>query len=270
MFFAEVVLPLDVCVPQVSSFLALCDALDMLAHVQEGIVTDVQLDQSITKPAQLCKVAYGDLFWVYKHHGASIHLVDQYRRHGLLISLFTHERRHKICKRYIKDRKKLRGFERGVIEEITLQHLYDLQSDLVKEGLHAPREPKRSQRDALLDSFPDARSIKVASSCSLANGAVAHHGDAVAFRCDDHLAVGELLAIFRIERIDGTSDDAVCINKWRPLGTTSRYYKNFAMCDQTTFGLLTCLLAPLHVSMDAASNVASCIIPAPLQAAFSC
>ena len=267
-FMAEVVLPLGVCVPQVGSFLALCDALDMLVHVQEGIVTPQQLKDSIEKHLGMCKAAYGDLFWAYKHHAAAAHLWEQFARHGLLISLFTQERRHKLPKRYIKDRRKLTGFERGVIEEITLQHLFDLQSDLVRTGLHEPREPRRLESEALFSSFPDASSFKVSTTCSLSNGSVAKVGDAVAFRYGNAFAVGELWTIFHIARIDGTSDDAVCITMWRPMPTASRCYKNFTMDEQPTFVLVDHVLAPLHVSKNVKANVASCIVPAPLQDVF--
>ena len=100
-FLAEVVLPLGVCVPQISSFLALYDVLDMLVHAQEGIVTPRQLKDSIEKHLEMCKAAYGNHFWAYKHHAAATHPWEQYARHGLLISLFTQERRHELPKRYI-------------------------------------------------------------------------------------------------------------------------------------------------------------------------
>ena len=44
------------CVPRVTSFLALCDTMDLLSHVQEGLVTPDQLEESILKHATLCKV----------------------------------------------------------------------------------------------------------------------------------------------------------------------------------------------------------------------
>ena len=269
LFFNEVVLPLEICVPQVTSFLALCDTIDLLCHVQEGLVTPDQLDKSITKHAELCKAAYGNLLWVYKHHAAAIHLADQFRRHGLLVSLFTHERRHKLPKRFIKDRRKLSGFERGVIEECTCQHLYDLQSELLICGLHMPHDPKRSQGEALFANFPDATSFKVAAACSLSTGAVAKVGDVVAFRHGDDIAIGELWTIFRITHVDDHVDDAVCISKWNPMGAvTSTHYRNYVMIDDPTFGLLECVLAPMHVSKNTQSNLASCIIPAPLRSSF--
>ena len=269
LFFNEVVLPLGVCVPHTRSFLALCDSLDLLCHVQEGLVTPDQLEDAITKHAVLSQAAYGNLVWVYKHHVAAMHLADQLRRHGLLVSLFTQERRHKLVKRFIKDRRKLSGFERGVIEEVTCQHLYDLQAELLTCCLRAPHDPTRSQREALIASFPDALSFQVAAACSLLTGAVANVGDVVAYRRgDDSIAVGELLTIARIHQADAV-DDITCISTWQPAAAaTSLYYRNYVMGDNPEFIPLDYILAPMHVSKDMQSNVASCIIPAPIRNSF--
>ncbi len=155
--------------------------------------------------------ANGNLLWVYKHHAAVMHLADQFKRHGLLVSLFTQERRHKMPTRFIKDRGMLNGFERGVIEEITLQYLLDLKAELWKCGLHGPRDPKRTLCEALFASFPEAKDFKVSSAGSLSTGAVANLGDAITFRCNDEAVVGELWTIFLMTRFGDSCDDAVCL-----------------------------------------------------------
>ena len=127
LFFQEVI-PASVCGPRVESVLALCDVLDHLCHVQEGMVTHIALKAKILEHLRKLKLACGNLFWVYKHHAAAKHLARQLELHGLLIALFTQERRHKLLKKYIQGRKKGRSWERGLMEEVTLQHLHDLKS----------------------------------------------------------------------------------------------------------------------------------------------
>jgi len=186
-----------------------------------------------------------------------------------LVSLLTQEHRHKLVKRFIKDRRKLNGFERGVIEEVTCQHLYDLRAELLTCGLRAPRDPTRSQSEALIANFPDALSFQVAAACSLLTGAAANVGDVVAYRRgDDSIAVGELLTIARIHQADAV-DDITCISTWQPAAAaTSLYYRNYVMGDNPEFIPLDYILAPMHVSKDMQSNVASCIIPAPIRNSF--
>ncbi len=80
-----VVLPLGGCVPQITSFLALCDVLDLLVHCQEGVVTAALLQGSIINHLRLYKLAYGALGWVFGHH-AALHLAPQLSHTGLLIA----------------------------------------------------------------------------------------------------------------------------------------------------------------------------------------
>ena len=84
-----------------------------------------------------------------KHHFA-LHLSRALERHGVLVSLFTCERRHKILKRWLHDRRTLQSFERGAMEEITLDHLHTLHSvALDKAGIGSEHSPSRRQAEAL-------------------------------------------------------------------------------------------------------------------------
>ena len=147
LYFAEVV---TACEPQRRSFLALCDVLDLLVCTKEGwqMVPPDMLDDAIVKHFRLMKSTYGVMFWTLKFHAAAMHIARQYRKHGLLVSLFTHERRHKLLKRFIRDRPNTTSFERGVMEEVTLQHLYDVRSKWWKSGCIDLRPPGKSLRAA--------------------------------------------------------------------------------------------------------------------------
>ena len=87
LFLQVIVVPRGGCEPQVASFLALCDVLDMLSSVQEGFVTADGLEAAILHHLSLYKAAYGEMGWVFKFHAAT-HLADQLRRCMVLIALF--------------------------------------------------------------------------------------------------------------------------------------------------------------------------------------
>ncbi len=61
LFMQDIVAPLHVCEEVVASFLALCDVLDMLVHVQEGLVTPTALQDAILHHLTLYKAAYGEI-----------------------------------------------------------------------------------------------------------------------------------------------------------------------------------------------------------------
>ena len=262
LYFAEVV---TACEPQRRSFLALCDVLDLLVCTKEGwhMVPPDMLDDAIVKHFRLMKSTYDVMFWTLKFHAAAMHIARQYRKHGLLVSLFTHERRHKLLKRFIRDRPNTTSFERGVMEEVTLQHLYDVRSKWWKSGCIDLRPPGKSLRAAWEAQFPGAASISVASSCYMEAGGIARVGDAVAFSQQDVTYIGEIHSLARVD-----ASDHACLEVWEPVaGAGSRYYKVMRITENNQFMVLECLLSALTVQRTP-NGVASCLIPAPLRAMF--
>ena len=157
-----------------------------------GDGTHIALKAKILEHLRKLKLACGNLFWVYKHHAAAKHLARQLELHGLLIALFTQERRHKLLKKYVQGRKKGQSWERGLMEEVTLQHLHDLKSQWWHSSLHDLMEPKPWVAAGLNTDFPEARDKVVSSAVTLSSGASAHVGDVVALRVGDDILVGEL------------------------------------------------------------------------------
>ena len=263
------VLPDGECSAQVKSFLAMCDVLDLLVVTREGMdmVSPEMLEASILSHMHLSQAAYGDLLWTLKFHVAAMHLARQYEMHGLLVSLFTCERRHKLLKRYIKDRPNTTSFERGLMEEVTLQHLFDLRTPWWKHGLRDLRQPGRILTRALREQFPAAETFQVSSVCSLSY-CTARIGDVVALSIGDTAYIGELEKLARIFSNANVFEDVACVHFWTPVaGVGSRYYKVMRVIENPHFVPLECILAALTYS-QMPNGIASCIVPAPLRALF--
>ena len=122
---------------QVASFLQLCDVLDLLRLCKDGLVTDTVLHQAIVAHLVAFQVAYGIVGWIPKHHLA-YHLARYVLKHGFLLSTLTQERMHKVVKRWARDRFRQKSFERGLMEELTLDHLKQLEQSWWIMGLQEP------------------------------------------------------------------------------------------------------------------------------------
>jgi hypothetical protein len=266
-FLQVVVLPLGGCVPQITSFLALCDVLDLLVHCQEGVVTAALLQGAIINHLRLYKLAYGTLGWVFKHH-AALHLAPQLSHTGLLIALFTLERRHKIVKRYVHNRRPNPAFERGVIEDITLQHLHDMRTPWWKGLLESPTDPNREMRDAIISAIPTAVSAKVAREGSLPTIGSVHVSDVVSCYAGLH-TVGELWILATVMHVDGRVEDLACVSLWVEVRGGTSYYRHFKKRDEPIFLRLDAISGSLIYSMSDDGEIASCLIPAPLRSLYT-
>ena len=94
-----------------------------------------------------------NLEWVWKHHGC-VHLADMLRRFKFLLALFTHERRHRLIKRFLHGRMNLQSFERGVLEELTCDHLRHLKTGWLRSGLSTVRAAARSRTQKCASCIP--------------------------------------------------------------------------------------------------------------------
>ena len=268
LFLQEIVAPLGICAEAVASFLALCDVLDMLVHAQEGLVTPEELQAVIINHLTLYTAAYGEIGWVYKFH-AALHLADQLARLGLLIALFTLERRHKVVKRYVHDRRPNPSFELGLIEDITLQHLFDMKTRWWKDQLDNPVTPKPKMLEAILAAIPSAVSAVVSRETTLWTGYSVHAGDIVACVHGDAHVVAELYFVATITHVSGHEEDVACVSIWpRTAGGTS-YYRNFTVINAPFVVPLGHLSEALIYSSNSDNTVVSCIIPAPLRKHFA-
>ncbi|CAE7455171.1 unnamed protein product, partial [Symbiodinium sp. CCMP2592] len=87
------------CLGAISSFLLLCQCLDLLQLTLHGGVEPAALRTAVQAHLAKYQEVYPDETFLPKGHMA-MHLPGQLSQHGMLISCLTHERRHKELKRY--------------------------------------------------------------------------------------------------------------------------------------------------------------------------
>ena len=161
---------------QIDSFLALAGVLDMCMQFKDGTVQPACLKQRCVDHLSSFLRAYGDVGWLPKHH-LSLHLHLELKRFKTLLGLLVQERRHKVVKRWTKDRYSCKSFERGLIEEVTLEHLHQMESHWCRHGLVQPTQPKGNLKKSVHAAHPAATSILVSSKARGAKGSVVHAGD---------------------------------------------------------------------------------------------
>ena len=122
-YLRKVVLPRGQFVAHVESMLACLEVLELVQSVKTGTVAHTDLREAIVKHLVLYKSCYGSEAFRPKHHYA-LHLPYMLQRHGFLLMTFTHERKHRLVTRYTRDRKNLKSFDAGVIEDITCHQLH--------------------------------------------------------------------------------------------------------------------------------------------------
>ena len=247
------------CGPQIRSFLALCAVLDLLTSLKMCQVPAAVLDQAIVLHLELYKAAYGSVGFKPKHHAAT-HLAEQLARWSTLLCCFVHERRHKLVKRCLKDRQNLTSFEKGVMQELTLQHLYDLKERASWKATHIidPVAPTRAMLKALVNAWPTATELKV-SKTAVANGSPIRAGDVALV---DALGSRRAAEVWFHADIDGALYS--CVSLWE--ATTGAAdcdrLKTYKKHDQPTLLELSALyVALVHMENDAGDQVTAIIPP---------
>jgi len=149
-FIADVIKPSKVgqrCVAHIESFLAIVHVVNALVCVTRGFPgwCAGRLQQLIHVHLTAHLAAYGEEAWVPKHH-MSVHLPLMLSAFSILLGTMAMERRHRLIKRYGTDRRTLVGWERCLLEELLVQHFYDLGSDFMHVGLVDPHPPSKHMR----------------------------------------------------------------------------------------------------------------------------
>ena len=81
------------------------------------------------------------------------------RSHAELLSCFLMERLHKRVKRYLLGLMHTRSYERGVIEDVTLERLHRLQEPWNVAGLCAATDATEDIAELVRSKFPPAARI---------------------------------------------------------------------------------------------------------------
>ena len=135
----------------VASMIAVLKALMMLQAVRIGEISADELMVAIATHLNLYRDAYGEDLLRPKHHYA-LHLPDMLARFGFLLSTFTHERKHRVVKKYTRDRKNLKSWSLGAIEDVTCHQLWENRSPWFSSC--STSRPKRRALYGLREIFP--------------------------------------------------------------------------------------------------------------------
>ena len=245
------------CLVQVRSMLALLQVIELLVDVSRGIVTPSELFDAVLLHLTLHQDAYKFAYWIPKHHYA-FHIPALLEKHGMLIACFLHERMHKILKRFTRDRMNTDAYEIGALEDITCQHLFDLE-DLALEGLVGAKEPRAQVRAAIADVFPNALDICASSEACADHGGRFYVGDVIMYSVGAECANVGIVEVFVC--VDGL--EYVVLLKWdliseHPEGLTWTFN---ATARAPKLIRLNQVLRSLINSPNAARTQVTCIIP---------
>jgi hypothetical protein len=190
---SDVVAPVGVCTPQVRSATLLCEVVDALVLAQRRLITPEGLDQRIRTHLHAHQIAYDTNLWIPKCHH-STHLGEQLGRHGILTPCFTPERKHKVIKSFAAPRMNKSRYDMGVLEEVTVQHLYDLRGQQCQDGcLLRPRLASAEMRNAMKRALPSIGDEFKTSRIAIRNGRSISTGDVVVMLCNGCLVAAEVL-----------------------------------------------------------------------------
>lgn len=255
-FVQEVVVPLGACEREARSFLALGEVCDTLQCLKLGSVSQERLREVIDRHLHLSQLAYGVEFWKPKMH-MSLHLPEQLGQHGMLLSCFVHERRHKTIKRFLQDRQSLKGFEAGLVEEVTLHHLHDLGGPWLKVGLLEPSVPKGNLLKAMVALRPKAQEI-LASRRVAVRGTTFCVGDVVLARSPEgEEFVGDL---WLNVSLDG--EHMSCVSSWDRLDAGGALHsRSYRKRESPTMLSTSQLVAPLTCLSNQAGDKARILVP---------
>jgi hypothetical protein len=151
-YLQDVVAQTQTAPDEVASALALCRVVVLLSVVAHGLVCPDMLEGAIVEHLRLHQVAYGETLWRPKHHFA-VHLPGMLSKHGTLISSFVMERKHRVLKRMANPRHNTTSFAKGLLEDVTLQHLYDLEQPPSPTELLEPRPANNKLLEVVRGQF---------------------------------------------------------------------------------------------------------------------
>ena len=199
--------------------------------------------------------AYRETGWKPKFHWAT-ELWRNYASFGFLIGLLVTERKHKVIKRWSKDRHTLTSFEKGLVEEVTLQHLGDLRKPwLVNNCLVNEVAPSAKLMRELRGRYRDARFISSSNSARV-DHKVFTKGDVVLVRNGGVLCAGEIYFFARVD-----ADSLVCVSLWDrvPTANDTLWTRTYRKRDDPQIVPLTALASP--VVYLSSSSGATLLVP---------
>ena len=235
----------------VQSMVAVLEVVEILQAVRRGIVTPAELDAAIIRHLELFRSVYGDDHCRPKHHWV-IHLPTGLSVHDMLLGTLVNERKHRLVRRYTMGRKNTQSFEMGVVEELTVHHLHDLEKFGRRFEGHAPG-PRIL--DALKEIMPDCTNSEwLVSKSAMSGNGVISAGDVVLL---SGKAAGKLLLIF------STGGEAkVVVSVWRSIGSPADpRVSGYQVIDNVCIFPLASIECAVHYRMSDDGNECSIYLP---------
>eukprot|EP00959_Pyramimonas_sp_CCMP1952_P369395 7737139-Pyramimonas_sp.AAC.1 len=132
------------------------------------------------------------------------------------------ERKHRVLKRLAEPRCNPQSFERGLLEECTVQHLSDIRNPLTGVGLIQPRPASKKLVEAILSVvvLPLGAEILTARAASV-HSRVVQMNDVVCFTCASELRFGIVYFHCLLQR-----EPVSCVSEW----STVKLDKHLAKC----------------------------------------
>jgi len=188
----DVVIAKGVCVEMAHSMIAVCDVVGLLSIANSGLVSSKDLGVAIIHHLSLREAAYGDV-WKPKDHWVT-HLPRQLLVQKALFSTFLMERKHRVLKRAAQSRHNTQGFDCGVMEETTVQHLHDLKLHAVTDvDLLGPKPASRKLQQAIVEALPVPPTAQIIASRSVhVNCRAVYVGDVVALSIAGSVQFGKV------------------------------------------------------------------------------
>ena len=254
-FVASVLLPKNLCVPQCNSFVALCCVLDLLLAARHGVADPRALLVATVTYLRTHLDAYGPHLWVPKHHLA-MHLADQIVKHCLLLACNIHEILHKLITRWTHDRYTRVGFETGCMEEVTLQHLHNMSTPWLNDGLVEPHAPCRNLAGLMSTYYGDA--TVTTARITRANGRQYCAGDYAYARLEGRMTL--VLMEFHVS-VDGLARTCAYLFKDAPSPDDTQWCKTYVrLAHGFRVFPSDCLVAPVTYLKD--GDCVAALVPA--------
>ena len=159
------------------------------------------------------KACYGATAFKSKHHYA-LHLGPQLMRHGFLLMTLTHERKHRLVFRYTRDRRNLKSWTAGAIED-TCHQLWELSGSFF--GVCKLANAKGVITISLMEMCPGTTvgDFTILNDLS-GNGGSIDAGDVVSCFHDGRPQMGELMVAIGVQRATAVYESYAIIALWQP------------------------------------------------------
>ena len=211
-YFVDIVQPAAVCRRAVQSMLLLLNVLSLLSCTLSGAVDPEELERAMIRHFQAQQRAWRYSLWLPKSHYA-LHLGRMLARFGMLLATFVQERKHRVVKRFAEPRMNTTNMEKGLMEEITLQHLHDLHMPK-SEVLLNPHKADKAHATAVQRALRQEDSEVLVSNTATCFDKRVTSQDVVLFEWHGSLVAGK---VYFHAAVDGVA--WTCVSPW---GATDR------------------------------------------------